>query len=381
MVSFKLLSYRKRVKKNNWHYFGHTLANLTYKKEPVWYSEILGNSWFGTWFVQFKKPKVAFCVKVPASDEPIRTGFDLEQREKMLHHEMNIYSFLERCASHSEKELLTFPLWSQKMFPIMVFPFLPFGSFHEYSKSIRCMLPKVSFGWDMLVALQMVRAVRFLHENGVVHFDVKSENFFVEQNGDQLRLKLSDFDVSEFFYGENDSFYMSSWQVGTPYYYGPEMYKPETTVVVDRRGRKIRTHKYCMSRASDIFALGISASEYRFPTIRYANRTNHKVYDLVQRALLESLYRGGTLRFTVNPSRIVADESVRLDGLLPADLRKTYYSGDQFNRYSKIRMHQFKMWRKILLSMLDFDPKSRPSAKYVEDTIVSLLKLKSFSFT
>jgi serine/threonine protein kinase len=42
----------------------------------------------------------------------------------------------------------------------------------------------------------MLRAIAFLHQNGIVHRDVKPENFLFESKEDDAELKLVDFGLS-----------------------------------------------------------------------------------------------------------------------------------------------------------------------------------------
>jgi NIMA (never in mitosis gene a)-related kinase 1/4/5 len=67
------------------------------------------------------------------------------------------------------------------------------------------------------IFIQMVRALRVLHQNKVFHRDLKSANIFLNKDGS---VKLGDMNVSKI--AKKGLLYT---QTGTPYYASPEVWR------------------------------------------------------------------------------------------------------------------------------------------------------------
>ena len=67
------------------------------------------------------------------------------------------------------------------------------------------------------IFIQMVRALRVLHQNKVFHRDLKSANIFLNKDGS---VKLGDMNVSKI--AKKGLLYT---QTGTPYYASPELWR------------------------------------------------------------------------------------------------------------------------------------------------------------
>ena len=67
--------------------------------------------------------------------------------------------------------------------------------------------------------LQMALAIHYMHENKVLHRDIKTQNIFLLGNG---RLVLGDLGISKVLDGTAA---FAKTQIGTPYYMSPELFK------------------------------------------------------------------------------------------------------------------------------------------------------------
>lgn len=67
---------------------------------------------------------------------------------------------------------------------------------------------------------QAAAAVAHVHEKGIVHLDVKAENFLVDTTGEELKVKLTDFDLSRDQRSHHDRH-----RSGTASYMAPEQLK------------------------------------------------------------------------------------------------------------------------------------------------------------
>jgi calcium-dependent protein kinase len=126
-------------------------------------------------------------------------------------------------------------------------------------------------------ATQMLSAVRWCHENGIVHRDLKLQNFLLENDTADAPLKLIDFGLSKYF-GEDQDMLVMHRLVGSIHYIAPE--------VIGQRGYNEKCdiwsigvivytllagcHPFNGQSEKEII-LAIRSGEVHFPPERFAN--------------------------------------------------------------------------------------------------------------
>jgi len=88
----------------------------------------------------------------------------------------------------------------------------------RYSEKVACQYIK-----------EMLSAIRYCHDNNIVHRDLKLENFLLDNDDNNSSLKLIDFGLSAYF-KESQKLRRA---VGTPYYVAPEVLRSNYTSACD----------------------------------------------------------------------------------------------------------------------------------------------------
>jgi len=118
-----------------------------------------------------------------------------------------------------------------------------FGAVSDLSKALICEGSSLDEKFICLFIFDTLKALKYLHDNRVVHRDVKGSNILLSSNGD---IKLIDFGVSKQLIDEMAKCHSS---VGTPFWMAPEVIACEQQL------------DYCYDSRCDIWSLGITAIE------------------------------------------------------------------------------------------------------------------------
>jgi eukaryotic-like serine/threonine-protein kinase len=120
-----------------------------------------------------------------------------------------------------------------------------------------------NFRRRMQIALQVARAVNFIHAKKIVHRDLKPENIYIDSAG---KVKLMDFGIAK---SEDVKLTRAGFTMGTPYYMAPEQVLGQN-----------------LSAQADVFAFGVLLYEMLTGVKAVAG---DKVEDIFHRILYEPL--------------------------------------------------------------------------------------------
>lgn len=77
------------------------------------------------------------------------------------------------------------------------------------------------------IAHDLLAAVQFLHKNGIMHRDIKSDNILLQQDENSWRAVLTDFSLAKAFVHRKDNYTGHTGEVGTLVYSAPEVLNDE----------------------------------------------------------------------------------------------------------------------------------------------------------
>ena len=111
------------------------------------------------------------------------------------------------------------------------------------------------------MALAVTRGLSYLHQQNIIHNDLKSLNVLVRQQGDEWVLKLTDFGLSRI---KQETSRFTGQPQGTPAWMAPELFEQNT-----------------YSKASDVYAYGIVLWEIVSREIPFRGKTSIQIGRLV----------------------------------------------------------------------------------------------------
>lgn len=175
---------------------------------------------------------------------------------------------------------------------------------------------KLSEKLSKLYFLQMVSAVKYLHDRNITHRDLKPDNILLESTDDETVIRISDFGLSKFL--DNDHSVMRTL-CGTPLYVAPEV------LITNGRGS--------YDRKVDIWSLGVVlftclsgtlpfSDEYGTPASEQIKRGKFAFKSSAWREVSEPAKMLIRRMLTVNPKlRPSIDEVLRYKWLDDAEIR------------------------------------------------------------
>lgn len=104
----------------------------------------------------------------------------------------------------------------------------------------------------------ILRALSYIHGQGIVHRDIKPENILFSKNGNYETLKLIDFGLSTGFKSD------SRYRVGSPYYMSPEIIEGN------------------FSYKTDVWSVGVILYVMLTGYFPYNGKTNHDVFEQIK---------------------------------------------------------------------------------------------------
>lgn len=142
---------------------------------------------------------------------------------------------------------------------------------HEYVQEYNYLNEKTSF----VLFSQIVSAVKYLHDNAIIHRDIKLENILLRDRRN-MKIALADFGFSRFWHHKSSK--VVGEKCGTPYYASPQLFSVNSTY--DGQKNDIWTIAVCLF----VMVTGI----YPFPTMAETSvvMLKHSKVGLNRRSLL-----------------------------------------------------------------------------------------------
>ena len=107
------------------------------------------------------------------------------------------YSFIHEVLMHSELKhpniVLLYAVCTSPLKRCLILEFMNEGSLRDYLQNKFNALDE---NQRKFIRKEIVKGLHFLHQNNIVHQDIKSQNILINQVGEQLEIKITDFGFS-----------------------------------------------------------------------------------------------------------------------------------------------------------------------------------------
>lgn len=127
-------------------------------------------------------------------------------------------TYILKKLPRNEYILRLYEIYEDNQELILIFEYLPEGDLYAKLKEKH----KFSELEISLILSQIIKGLDFLHQNGVMHRDIKLDNILISEMSPRIRLKIADFSLAEFI-DENNHFS----KCGTPGFMAPEIFSDE----------------------------------------------------------------------------------------------------------------------------------------------------------
>ena len=205
--------------------------------------------------------KFEVCVKACAS---------IDMR-KMIKTEQSVLEYLSnREGVGKESILLPICIKKNSRNPLIMFPYISGGDLTDYAMKYSERFKQMRLYEFLDLGIQIAQAIKFIHDNQIVHLDIKLDNVLVEERMKGLKLKLTDFGYARRC-GSHEKLY-DEHMFGSVVYSAPEViHKKQVKIDAPRSGKQVIKRCSTYSQKADIFAFGVSLCFLNFLQITDSN--------------------------------------------------------------------------------------------------------------
>jgi sulfatase modifying factor 1 len=171
----------------------------------------LGGGGFGTVYKaydNFEKTFVAIKLLTTSTDERYDLRAEIMRTKRLSHDNLCRYFNLDQKSTKVDEEI--------ELHDVIIMEYIPGGPIDKY-------LQKHPQHRDKLLK-DVIKGLRYLHKNGIIHRDISPSNILVDDSGAQPVAKIIDFGISKEVNREHS---VSSQLIGKPQYMAPEQYRPK----------------------------------------------------------------------------------------------------------------------------------------------------------